>query len=109
MSGAKAESIDEMDESFLACRDMRHRWDFLTEKITATYNRKVREITRYSICKGCSTERAEVFEIPSCDLKSRKYTYPDGYLFAPDFTREFGRVNVRDIRREVFSRHGIKF
>lgn len=108
MAVAKAESIEEMTESFLGCRDKGHHWEFVNDKVTHAVRGKVREVTRWFQCKGCTTEMYEVFEIPSCDVLARHYAYPDGYLVAAGVV-EGRRLNVRDVRREVFARHGIKF
>lgn len=105
---AKAEGLEEMTESFLGCRDKGHHWLRTNDKVTGTHGRRVSEITRWYQCRGCTTEMEEVFEIPSCDVKRRKYHYPDGYLLASHVI-EGRRLNVRDVRREVFGRAGIKF
>lgn len=106
---SKAEGVDEMDSAFLACRDKGHHWQHLTDKITDGTAKKVREVSRWWQCKGCGTEQEEVFEFPSCEIKARRYVYPDGYLMAKDALGPDRRLNVRDVRREVFGRSGIKF
>lgn len=108
MSNKRAEGLDEMANSFLMCRDKGHHWGHLNDKVTAGSGRRIREVSRWYQCKTCTTEMQEVFDIPSCDIKSRRYVYPDGYLLAQG--RIDGRpLRVRDVRREVFSRSGIKF
>lgn len=105
----RSEGVEEMADAYLDCRDKGHHWSRLTDRITDGTKTRVREITRVWQCKGCLTEQEEVIEIPSCEIVRRRYHYPDGYLLAPGIAAEKGRVNVRDIRREVFGRAGIRF
>lgn len=104
----RSESLDDLADQFLACRDKGHRWMHLNDQVTATTGKKIREVSRWWQCPSCTTEQEEVFEIPSCTIKRRKYHYPDGYLLIAG-AFEGRRVNVRDVRRTVFHRSGIKF
>lgn len=108
MASKKSDSLEEMAISFLGCRDKGHHWLHLTDKVTSGTRRQIREVSRWWSCSGCTCEMTEVIEIPSCDVLSRKYLYPDGYLLVSGVIAG-RRVNVRDIRREVFSRSGIQF
>jgi len=104
----RANGVEEMTLAFLGCRDKGHHWVFLTDEITEGSKRTIREITRRYLCDGCKTEMEEAFAIPSCEVRSRRYRYPDGYLLAPEaFVGR--RLSVRDVRREVFGRSGYHF
>jgi hypothetical protein len=103
----RAETIEEMTDAFLTCRDYGHHWSHVNDKITdTTRSGKIRAVTRYSECRSCTTLREESFD-SSFDV-TRHYTYPDGYLvIAGGIKGE--RLTVRDVRREVFARSGIHF
>lgn len=109
MSAKRAESLEEMTDAFLTCRDYGHHWIHLNDMVTdSTKAGKIRGISRFSECKSCTTTREEIFDIPSCDVADRKYVYPDGYLvIAGGIDGE--RLRVRDVRRQVFARSGIHF
>lgn len=106
MSAAKAEGVEEIPTTFLACRDKGHHWVFQTDKLVAGTRGRVREVSRWWLCQGCKTEQEEIIAIPSCEVRRRRYVYPDSYLLASNGE---GRLSVRDVRRELFSRSGIKF
>lgn len=105
----RSEGVDAMTDAFLGCRDKGHHWVHLTDKITAGTAKRIREVSRWYVCKGCETEQEEVFEFPSCEVKKRRYVYPDGYLLAQGALAPGERLSVRDVRREVFGRSGITF
>lgn len=107
MSNKKADGIGDIGLTYLACRDKGHHWIHMTDKITDGTRRRAREVTRWWECKNCDTRQEEVFELPSCQIRYRRYVYPDGYLLARAPGEE--AVRVADVRREVFARHGIKF
>lgn len=96
-----------MAETFLYCRDKGHHWSHLTDKITAGLRGRVREVTRTWECKGCGCKQKEVIALPRCEVAYRRYIYPDGYLVArrPDVPP----TRVADVRRELFTRSGLKF
>lgn len=108
IAAKRAESLEEMESAHLACRDKGHHWAFLNDKITATSGKRIREVSRWWQCKTCLTEQEEVFEVPACTIKFRRYHYPDGYLLAKGLL-EGGRLAVADVRRQVFGRNGIHF
>lgn len=104
----RSDSVLDLADTFLGCRDKGHHWHHVTDEITLGTRKRVREIRRYYECKGgCGTKQTEIISLPDCQVQSRTYTYPDGYLV----TREPGTdpVRVADIRREVFGRQGLKF
>lgn len=108
MTIKRSESIDEMADGFLRCRDKGHRWDHVNDQVTATAGKKIREVSRWWKCPTCNTEQEEIFAVPSCEIRARRYHYPDGYLLMPG-AYEGRRLSVRDVRRTVFHRSGIKF
>ncbi len=107
MSNKRSESIEDLAITFLDCRDKGHHWRHLTDKITVGSRARVREVRRFYECKGCSCQQEELIALPSCEVTSRRYIYPDGYLLrrAPGDAP----ISVRDVRREVFGRSGLKF
>lgn len=108
MAPKRSEGLEEMTNAFLACRDKGHHWRHLNDQVTASSGKRILEVSRWYQCPGCSTEMSEVFEIPSCEVKRRTYVYPDGYLLTKDALGG-SRLSVRDVRRQVFNRNGIKF
>lgn len=108
MSGKRSENLEEMADAFLSCRDKGHHWARLNDQITAAKGKRITEVSRWWQCRTCETEMAEVFEIPSCEIKSRRYVYPDGYLLMKGEI-DGRRLLVRDVRRQVFNRNGIVF
>lgn len=103
----RSESLEDLTDDFLHCRDQRHRWGKTNMTVTETTKKgHVRQISRWRQCDMCLTELEEVFEFPSCDKVKQRYVYQDGYLLGPDALTN-GRVDVRDIRRQVFGRSGI--
>lgn len=110
MTAKRSESLDEIADEHLHCRDFRHWWQPVNERVTETTRAgKAVEVTRWRVCKSCRTELEERFALPSCDMTYRHYHYPDGYLLAKGVLVDGERVDVRDVRRTVFSRAGIKF
>lgn len=103
----KADDVAEVNDKFLMCRVRGHRWEHQTDDITDGNKRKVREVTRYWLCYGCSTEVKEVIAVPSFDVIKRTYVYPDNYQF--DTKAMGGRVLRPEVRREQFRRLGWKF
>lgn len=103
----KADDVAEVNDKFLMCRVKGHRWEHLTDEITRGDKRKVREVTRFWTCYGCSTEVQEVIELPTFEIVARRYHYPDGYQF--DTKAMGGRVFRPEVRREQFRRLGWKF
>lgn len=97
----------DLAETFLHCRDKGHHWNHLTDEITLGTRQKVRQITRHWECKGCTCKQEEVITLPRCEVMSRRYIYPDGYLIASQ--PDVAQTRVSDVRRELFSRSGIKF
>lgn len=108
MTAKRSDTLEEMTDAFLFCRDKGHHWLHQNDKITATSGKRIREVSRWWQCSSCLTEMAEVFQIPSCEVKSRRYVYPDGYLLTQGEI-DGRRVSVRDVRRQVFNRNGIFF
>ncbi len=107
MSNKRSESVMDLAETFLHCRDKGHHWQHLTDEITLGTKQRVRAITRHWDCKGCGTKQEECIQLPRCEVVSRRYIYPDGYLIGsrPDVAA----TRVSDVRRELFGRAGIKF
>lgn len=110
MAAKRSESLEDMEDAHLHCRDYRHWWQHVNDKVTdATRAGRAIEITRWRVCRNCGTELEERFSMPSCDITYRHYHYPDGYLLAQGVLERGQRVDVRDVRRAVFGRAGIKF
>lgn len=107
MANKKSDGINQVPATFLACRDKGHHWIHQTDKVTLGSRRRATEVTRWWECKGCGCQQEEVIRLPSCQITGRRYIYPDGYLV----TRPEGGepIRVSDVRREVFTRSGIKF
>lgn len=103
----KSTDLNEVGDKFLFCREKGHQWRHVNDELTAGARRLVREAKRQWLCVTCKTEMVETVEIPSFRIVKRKYDYPDGYLF--DVPAMGGRLLRHDIRREQFSRSGIRF
>lgn len=105
----RSETLGEMPESFLLCRDMRHHWTFQTDEVTYGARKTAVEVKRWYICPNCKSELEQTLTLPDFDQK-RKIHYSDGYLLAKDYLDGLGRrLNVRDVRAETLTRAGVKF
>lgn len=99
----KVESLSELNDKYLMCRAKGHHWEHITDKVLASSRGVPREVRRFWRCR-CSTGMQELIAVPSFEVKSRTYDYPDGYgIRTPDSSR----VRAWDVRREQFVRLGI--
>ncbi len=99
----KSDNIEVLTDQHLLCRDKGHYWLHVTDKVLSTYKKQVRQISREWRCPRCATTCTEILHVPSFNIESRKYAYPDGYLVK----RTGDRVHVSDIRREWAIRAGL--
>lgn len=103
---AKVERVSDMADAALRCREKGHHWTFVTDKILASSRGVPTLITRFWKCPTCTTTMTEEIEIPSFEIRRRKYDYPDDYLLVGGMT-DGAKVRVTDIRRESAIRSGI--
>lgn len=65
------------------CRLLGHSWHVVPSDWTPLYGEPM--TTR---CERCDIERRDSVDRRTGDVLSRRYTYPDGYLFERDFDDE---------------------
>ena len=80
------QSIDDIPDEFLLCRDLGHAWAPHDVKIS----RKFGEIHRILQCRSCPTQRTQILDMDGYAKRSR-YEYPEGYVL-----RGVGRLSVAD-------------
>lgn len=67
--------VQDMDEAFLACKAYGHNWNPLTvEKTGSVYTQTLK-------CSRCTSECVQDINRRGQLVSSRRYSYPDGYLF----------------------------
>lgn len=103
----RASDVGDMHNAYLYCRERGHHWRHRNDQVTYGARRRASEVTRTFTCDTCGTDVLEVVELPSFAVVRRKYEYPDLYL--ADTQAMGGRLYRADIRREQFTRAGIKF
>lgn len=103
----KASDPSDFPNPFLFCRERGHHWNHHNDQVTDSTRRLVREVTRSWGCDTCGTTMTEVVSLPDFTIVKRKYDYPDFYL--ADAPAMGGRMHRADVRREQFTRAGIKF
>ena len=107
VTAKRAESVQDLGNDFLRCREKGHAWEHVTDTITQSIRNTPSVIVRHWECPRCTTGMEEVVDIPSFAILRRKYTYPDGYLLVSGYDENGVRINVRDIRRESLRRMGV--
>lgn len=103
----KATSVGEFDDAYLYCRERGHHWRHRNDHLTYGARKRVSEVERTWSCPTCGTNMTEVVSVPDFTIVRRKYDYPDNYL--ADVPAMGGRMLRADVRREQFTRAGIKF
>lgn len=89
MAKAKRPRIGQYDETYLACRDLRHAWWLVGYWRTNGHVRRTLE------CERCGTERTDRWT-RSGERVGSSYVYDDGYAL--------GRIEPLAIRKEVIRR-----
>lgn len=90
-------ALREYDDVFLACRDIRHRWEVVG------YYRANGAVHRLLRCERCETEREVEWDPRTGELLGARYVYPEGY----QFTGSVRGVAPADVRREATKRADI--
>ena len=72
----KRNILDDYDETFLDCRDIRHAW----ERFGAPW-RDGAEVKRRLVCRRCGTQRVDAWR-PDGGRVDNRYAYAEGYLVA---------------------------
>lgn len=103
----KASDVGDMENAYLYCRERGHHWRHRNDRLTYGAGKRVREVERTFTCVTCATDVTETVSVPDFLIVRRKYDYPDNYL--ADTQAIGGRLHRHDIRREQFTRAGIKF
>ena len=87
------------DRGLLACRDLRHAWDWDTDSEVVRLGRHRREFTRHLVCLRCATTRTDTYEIGRNYVAKvhTRYGYPEGYKVP-------GGISVEAVRLELFTR-----
>lgn len=96
-------ALGEQSDTFLACRDMRHAWQWQTDYTPSTVGagRKARAtVVRSLICTRCKTVRYDEYALPDFDRVKSTYTYPDNYVTKG----HTGHIPVASVRGEIVSR-----
>lgn len=102
-SKTRVGKVQDLDDSHLFCRDLRHSWDESTMRGQAVTHRvegqrSQRCVERTVECRRCGTKRVERISLSTFLVVARHYEYPDYYLM--DKTG----VPFADIRKESFAR-----
>lgn len=84
--GKQIQSVDDIPDEYLLCRDLGHAWAPSDVKIS----RKFGEIHRILQCRSCPTQRTQVLSLDG-GLKKNKYDYPEHYTL-----HGIGRLTVDD-------------
>lgn len=69
------QSIDDIPDEFLLCRDLGHAWAPFDVKISRKYG----EIHRVLQCRSCPTQRTQILSMDGSIMRS-KYEYPENYV-----------------------------
>lgn len=103
----RVSDVSELKNQFLLCREKCHHWSHVTDHVTKENpsTGAIIQIERVWHCKTCKTNVFEQIAVPSFNILSRKYEYPDGYLI----TRSIDdvRVTKQAVRRERAVRSGL--
>ena len=75
-AGWVQDTLEDMPQAFLACRDMRHQW----KPFTAQINDAEGTVERNFRCPRCKTIRHDLLHLRDWTILGTSYTYPDGYL-----------------------------
>lgn len=103
----KASDPTDFPNHFLFCRERGHHWRHVNDRVTYGGRKKAVEAERHWTCDTCTTDMTETLSLPDFEIVKRKYDYPDFYL--ADVPAMGGRMHRSDVRREQFTRAGIKF
>lgn len=87
------QSIEDIPEEFLLCRDLGHAWAPFDVKVS----RKAQEIHRILQCRSCPTQRIQILDTNGYRLRS-KYVYPEDVDkdAAPYKLKGVGRLSADD-------------
>jgi hypothetical protein len=88
-------SIEDIPEEFLICRDLGHSWAPSDVKISGKGRNA--EIHRILQCRSCPTQRVQILDVNGYRLRS-KYVYPEDQDkdAAPYKLKGVGRLSVDD-------------
>lgn len=94
----KTEFLEDLEDEFLACRDLRHAWD-----PPDWYMEPDGQVLRVTQCLRCKTQRIDVMNYAEqSGVETRQYLYPQGYRYHRD--KEERPLTGREIRDEAQSR-----
>jgi hypothetical protein len=97
------DSIEEVKEAFLFCREMGHMWQHVDDTNIVTTggrnNEQFIEFTRVVSCHRCKAWREQVIDCYDFTIKKTRMIYPDAYLFSKGH-----RAARPEVRREVLTR-----
>ena len=77
-----ANALQDLEDNWLMCRDMRHAWEIEVDFHVATQiGTKVKHLRRTLVCLRCGTERNEryIMTRSGVEKETQSYSYPDGY------------------------------
>lgn len=98
-------TTDLHDNDHLACRDLKHAWqwenDFIPVRGDDDRKRRTVSVTRILTCIRCGTRRYDEYALPSMDVVKSSYEYVDGYHM---HNTKKGRIRVAEIRHEIYRR-----
>ena len=86
-----AEIVHGYDDTYLACRDLRHVWQLVG------FYRSNGSVRRVLDCGRCGTQRADTWKVNG-ERVSSAYSYVEGYQ-VPD-----GGMDSFEVRKEVLTR-----
>lgn len=103
-SPKKKVTLGELKDEYLDCRDLRHAWGKSSDwSVLRGIGGRVIQFTRVVICSRCDTERHETYALPSMEVLTRRYRYPEGFLMQGS-GQGTGRTPISTVRREMFHR-----
>lgn len=84
-------ALQQYDDTFLLCRDLRHAW------ATQGFYKAGRDLRRRLVCERCGTERTDIWSATGETRLGNAYRYPDGFKIGRGITWAL-------VRQEVVSR-----
>jgi len=70
---------ESMDTQALRCRSENHLWVRISEAVTGVRRGTITQIEVVRLCGSCDTERVDTYDLPSFELKKRRYHYTTAF------------------------------
>lgn len=91
MSRVVSGELNELNDDFLKCRTYGHSWDQIPSTLADPEYQRMYAWYDILRCVTCGTERYDGV-LPSGEVDTRAYKYPDGYIVNFALTRSESRV-----------------